>query len=335
MSIVFTASGFMNSSRHKFSSCLLILIGILGIVFSGCSKISTQEETKYYDTDGMLIINNKRKFIIGSYHLPKTPQPYKELAKNGYNYTRVKAEKTELDSAHAYNIMTWISTGSIKNENSNEDIERISNLINRFKEHPSLLCWEMEDEPAFTWNSAKPRILPEGLIETYHLIKLEDPKHLIYTNHGPVNLISTLQKYNSSTDIVACDVYPVIPYGIKPSYALYPDGLQGDLLNPYISQVGEYADKMQKVVNNSKPVFMVLQAFSWEMLKKQEERDTAMILYPSYKESRFMAYNAIVHGASGILYWGSSYTPQPSPFMDNLNEVTKELADLQGQLSIR
>ena len=90
---------------------------------------------------------------------------------------------------------------------------------------------------------------------------------------------------------------------------------------------------MNRVVEKSRPVFMVLQAFAWEMLKKDEERDSTMILYPSYKESRFMAYNAIVHGATGIIYWGSNYTPQPSPFMDDLNKVSGELAEMQEILS--
>ena len=305
------------------------------ILLAGCNDPDIPTEQVYYEDDGMLVVDGKRTFIIGSYHHPKTSRPFNELAKHGYNYTRVEADQSALDSAHTHHIMTWMVTGSIQPSNESVDRERIGQLVNRFKNHPSLLCWEMEDEPAFTWNSAEPRVKPEPLIETYQLIKQEDPDHLVITNHGPVNLISTLAKYNRSTDIVACDVYPVIPHGIKPTYALYPDGLQGDLLNPYVSQVGEYTDKMKQVVENSRPVFMVLQAFSWEMLKKEEERDTTMIRYPNYKESRFMAYNAIVHGATGILYWGSNYTPQPSPFMDDLNKVCSELAGMQEILATR
>ncbi len=303
------------------------------VLLAGCTGDVVQQKQFACDEDGMLVIDGKRTFIIGSYHLPKTNQPFKELAKHGYNYSRVMADEAELDSAHSYSIKTWISVGSIRTGNKNANKERIVNLVNKFKDHPSLLCWEMEDEPAFIWNSAEMRIKPEPLIETYQLIKQEDPDHLVITNHGPVNLISTLRKYNSSTDIVACDVYPVIPYGIKLSYALYPDGLQGDLLNPYISQVGEYVDKMKNVVKNSKPVFMVLQAFSWEMLKNKEERDSSMIRYPTYEESRFMAFNAIVHGATGILYWGSTYTPQPSAFISDLNKVTGELAGIKEILA--
>jgi len=306
-----------------------------GIIFlAGCASDPALQKQIDYADDGMLVIEGKRTFIIGSYHHPNTHRPFYELSKHGYNYTRVDADQAALDSAHAHHVMTWMVTGSIQPGNEHADRERIVQLVNRFKEHPSLLCWEMEDEPAFTWNTAEPRVKPEPLIETYQLIKQEDPDHLVITNHGPVNLISTLASYNRATDIVACDVYPVIPHGIKPTYALYPDGLQGDLLNPYISQVGEYTDKMKRVVENSRPVFMVLQAFAWEMLKK-EERDTTMIKYPSYKESRFMAYNAIVHGATGILYWGRNYTPQPSPFMHDLNKVTMELAEFQDILSAK
>ncbi|MEA3460824.1 MAG: hypothetical protein U9R49_03020 [Bacteroidota bacterium] len=321
--------GILNGYRR--ASFLMLLAGML--LLAGCAGDPMQGKLVDYATDGMLVINGKRTFIIGSYHHPKTSRPFFELARNGYNYTRVEASQVALDSARANHILTWMVTGSIQAGNESEDRARITELLNRFKNHPSLLCWEMEDEPAFTWNSADPRVRPEPLIETYQLIKQEDPDHLVITNHGPVNLVSTLATYNRATDIVACDVYPVIPHGIKPSYALYPDGLQGDLLNPYISQVGEYTDKMKRVVEYSRPVFMVLQAFSWEMLKNEEERDSTMILYPGYKESRFMAYNAIVHGATGILYWGSNYTPQPSAFISDLNKVTRELAGMQEILS--
>lgn len=309
------------------------MFSIILLIANSCSERNNETRANFnFDEDGMLVINGKRKFIIGSYHLPKTATPFNTLASNGYNYVRTK-DAAGMDAAHKNDLHAWIYTKSITKEKKGEDIKRITNMVNELKNHPALLFWEMEDEPSFTWNSAASRISPEQMKETYDFIKQLDSEHLIITNHGPVNLISTLQKYNASTDLVACDVYPVVPHGIKPSYALYPDGLQGDLLNPYISQVGEYVAKMKKVVHNSKPVFMVLQGFSWEMLKKESERDTSMILYPTYEESRFMAYNAIISGANGIIYWGTNYTPQPSPFINNLNKVTKELAEMQNVLA--
>lgn len=306
---------------------------LLLILISGCNTEKQKPDQKIgFAKDGMMMINGKRKFIIGSYHHPKTNNPFKILANNGYNYVHVSPEKEQLDAAHKNGLMTWITTG-IVNEKNNDDAKRIENVVNTNKNHPSLLFWEIADEPAFNWNNPEPRITPEQMLEAYQIIKANDDGHPVITNHGPVNLISTLQKYNSSTDLVACDVYPVIPHGIKPTYALYPDGLQGDLLNPYISQVGEYVEKMKKVVDNKIPIFMVLQGFAWEMLKEEEERDSSMILYPTYEQSRFMAYNAIVHGATGVLYWGTNYTPQPSPFMNDLNKVTKELDAMQEVLA--
>jgi hypothetical protein len=251
------------------------------------------------------------------------------LANNGYNYVKVKADSLELDKARDNNLSAWLYTTIFTKEDPVKAKEKLVNLVNKFKDHPALLYWEISDEPAFTWNSKEARVSPEQMKKAYDIIHKTDGKHDVITNHGPVNLISTLKKYNNSTEVVAVDVYPVIPQGIKASYALFDDGLQGDLLNPYISQVGEYIDKMKTVVDDSKPVFAVLQGFSWEKLKPDKERDSSMILYPTYAESRFMAYNAIVHGANGILIWGTNYTPQPSKFIDDLYTVTKELAAMQ------
>ncbi|RLD65216.1 MAG: hypothetical protein DRI95_09225 [Bacteroidetes bacterium] len=318
---------------NKTNQTKILFLFVIVLSITACNNDKATTPNKFYDSDNMLIVNGKRTFIIGSYHHPKTATPFKTLADNGYNYVRVTADSSQLDKAYKHNLYTWIYTTAVNEKDSAASKTKLINLINKYKDHPSLLFWEIEDEPAFTWNSPKARVSPEKMQKSFDIIKELDKKHVIITNHGPVNLISTLKKYNSSTDVVLVDVYPVIPNGIKPSYALFPDGFQGDLLNPYISQVGEYIEKMKKVVNNSKPVFAVLQGFSWEMLKKEEERDTSMILYPTYEQSRFMAYNAIVHGANGIVYWGTNYTPQPSPFINDLNRVTKELSEMQKVLS--
>jgi len=311
-----------------------IVLLIFLFIFCGCQQNSEKTVMKFdWDRDGMLVIDGRRTFIIGTYHLPKSEDPYRTLKENGYNLVRVSANEAEMNKALENNLYTWLGTGNIGDKNRAEDEKRISEAVRKFKDHPSLLIWEISDEPAFTWNSPDYRVSPEQMIASYNLIKKEDPHHLVYTNHGPVNLVSTLKKYNPATDIVACDIYPVIPHGITPTYALFDDGLQGDLLNPYLSQVGEYVDKMMRVSEGKRPLFMVLQGFSWEMLKDEKERDPRMILYPTYEQSRFMAYNAIVHGAVGINYWGTSYTPQPSTFMESLNHLTRELQEMQGVLA--
>lgn len=312
---------------YRVLTAFFLVISLLG-----CGEKKSQQVGISFDNDGMITINGTRTFIIGTYHHPKTENPFQTLSSNGYNYVKVQPNKEILDSASKYDLRTWVTTGSVRKDDSS-DTTRIIDIVEKLKDHPSLLSWEIEDEPAWTWNSAEPRYTPGKMLEAYKLIKSLDKEHLVYTNHAPVNLISTLQKYNTSTDIVACDIYPVVPHGIKPTYAIFEDGFQGDLLNTYVSQVGEYVDKMKKVSNNSKPFFMVLQGFAWEMLKPSGERDLSKIKYPTYHESRFMAFNAVVHKTNGIIYWGTNYTPQPSQFMDDLNKVTKELASMQDILA--
>jgi hypothetical protein len=62
----------------------------------------------------------------------------------------------------------------------------------------------------------------------------------------------------------------------------------------------QYADKMRQVAGPARGVWMVLQGFAWEMLR-EKQHDANMIRYPTPAETRFMAYQAIVHGATGLL----------------------------------
>ena len=320
-------------TNEKIAWRFLVVLAIACSALYSCKQAGEPEKRITSDTDGMLIIDGKRTFIIGSYYKYPGDRAFEEMAGDGYNYIRVGKEKAELNKAWAQGLYSWISIGSLDPDNREESSTRLSATVNEFKDHRGLLCWETQDEPAFTWNSGEHRVPPGQLIETYDLIRQEDPDHLVYMNHGPVNLISTLKKYNPANDILACDVYPVIPDGIRVSYALFPDGKQGDLLNPYISQVGEYTDKMKEVGGVSRTLFLVLQGFSWEMLREEDDRDAAMILYPSHAESRFMAYNAIIHGANGIVYWGTRYIPPEAEFWDDLKRTTRELGEMQEVLA--
>ena len=304
----------------------LFLLGLL--LFLSCRSGSL-----LYDSDGMLKIDGQRRFVIGSYHLPDDPQPFQKLAKIGFNLVHTGADSAQLRKAREAGLKTWISLGGWNLQQENRSRARIKKIVSAFKNQPALLFWESVDEPAWTWKKTTRRVPPEPLIREYDFVKSLDASHLMYLNHAPANLVTTLQKYNPTTDIVACDIYPVIPPGIREQYALNPDGRQGDFLNCFVSQVGEYTRKMRRVAGPNRPVFMVLQGFAWEMLRKPGDRDTSKILFPTYAQTRFMAYDAIVNGANGILYWGTAYTPRNNPFWSSLSRTTRELAQLENVLS--
>lgn len=305
-----------------------------GLLILACAHALAQPYALSFDNDGTILVNGKRTLIIGSYYAAKSDRPYQEMADVGFNLVRAGSPET-LDQAKAAGVMAWASVGALDLEKRAESEAALIERVKAVKDHPALAILETVDEPAWDWLKRGARVQPEVFAESYPVIKKIAPDKLLYINHAPTNLVSTLQRYNAGTDIVTCDIYPVNPGGIQSMFALFPNGHQGDLNNTSISQIGDYVDKMRKVAGPGRPVFMVLQAFAWEKLVQEtevvEQRDEK-VQYPSYDETRFMAFQALIKGANGIVYWGSDFTPQPSDAWTNIKRVTREVADLQEAL---
>ena len=312
---------------------ILCFFVVFVLIQTCCSAADASEVA--IGSDLVLRVDGEPFFPIGIYHLPGSEDPHRELAEAGFNLVRSGASSDALDKAQAAGLKAWVPIGGHLTFDKDVDAKRanLAELVATLKDHPALLAWESVDEPAWTYMKADQRVPAAHLTAGYQTLKRLDSDHPVWLNHAPANLVETMRQYNGAADIIACDIYPVILPGLKPMYALWEDGLQGDLLNTYVSQVGEYAEKMKRVAGPGKPVWMVLQGFAWAMLQKEEERQTDKIRFPTRDEARFMAYDAIIHGAKGILYWGVSYTPQPSQFWSDLKSVTKELGGLHDVLA--
>jgi len=167
------------------------------------------------------------------------------------------------------------------------------------------------------------RELADGLLAGYELIRRMDPGRPVWINHAPRNTIADLAYFNRAGDIVGCDIYPV------------PDAPQNghsDLANRRISCVGDYTDRMGAAAPG-KPVWMVLQGFGWHDLRDDAPASPETGRRPTLAETKFMAYDAIVHGARGILYWGTHRVEKPSEFWHNLKRVVKELSGIHNVLA--
>ena len=310
--------------------CLYVGIALFLVLYSSRAVCATTA----FDTDGMITIDGKRTLIIGSYYKAQSDRPYAELAEAGFNLVRSGADRETLDKVQAAGLVAWVSIGTLDLDDRENSAAKLEEIVNGVKDHPALAFLETVDEPAWTWGKAEARVPWQRFAEAYPIIKQADPNHLLYMNHAPTNLVKTMRQYNAGTDIVACDIYPVNPGGLRPMYALWPDGHQGDLNNNQISQVGEYVDKMRRVTGPDRPLLMVLQAFAWEALRDKDQ-DESKVLYPTYEQSRFMAFQAIIKGANGIVYWGSHHLPQPSDAWTGIKRVTREIADLGTILATR
>jgi hypothetical protein len=268
------------------------------------------------DRDGMLQIEGKRTFVHGLYQTPNHTNGIRAAADAGFHLIHAPAQRDILDKARTNGLRCWMTVGS--------DPAGIRKIVSEFGTHPAVLFWETEDEPSYQWKKRGPRISPEKITAAYALLKQLDPERLVYLNHAPTNLVSTLQAYNPGGDILATDIYPVVPHGIRELYALWPSGRQGDFSDTHISQVGRYADKIRQVAGPSRATFMVLQAFAWENLR-EKDRNPAAIVYPSREQLRFMAWQSIVHGVNGILWWGLSHNPEKSKIWQDVARVVGEM----------
>ena len=317
------------------SLALVLVLGIASGAASAAGPVTA------FDEDGTITVNGVRTVIIGTYYYATkyADEPREKLlaeaAAAGFNLVRSGTDHEELDAIHAAGLMAWVSAGTLDLTKREESEQKLRGILEAVKDHPALAFIESVDEPAWTWKSAAQRVPAEAFSEAYPVFKEVCPDKLLYMNHAPTNLVKTMRAYNAGTDIVAMDIYPVNPGGLRESYALFEDGHQGDLNNVYLSQVGEYVDKMRRVTGPGRPLFMVLQAFSWEMLRKEGDRDPDKILYPTYADSRFMAFQSLIKGANGIVYWGSHYTPPDSQCWPDVKRVVREVADLAGPLAER
>lgn len=297
------------------------------------SAFAASSRTICPDRDGMLRVRGKREFILGLYQTPKHESALREASEAGFNLINRNSTPAAYDEAHALGLWGWSALGSLPPTNRAEAENRMRQVIETLRNHPGLLYWETEDEPTFVWKEpAKLRVSAAQINDTAAFIRKLDATHPLYLNQSPTNLVSTLQTYNPAADIVATDIYPVIPRGAREQYALWPDGRQGDFLNETVSQVGQYADKMRAVAGPSRAVFVVLQGFAWEMLR-DKERDPAMVLYPTAAQLRFMAWQSVVHGVNGLIWWGLSYTPPEAPLWNDIRTVVRELTQVRDALA--
>jgi hypothetical protein len=361
-----------------------------------------------FNQDGFLKVDGTARLIIGMYELPKDNERLSEIVRNGFNLVRVPQDINALDRVHGYNLYSWICFGSAvklkANDHKNE--ERLVQIINKFKDHPSLLVWELPDEALWNiWWSRHPWIfggqqqelrkriekvknqtednkinewlwllrkadnlddrglwkkaeeiydllwkelgvknphpnlkmsqcldqadeLTDEITRGCRVVKQLDPKHIIWQNHAPRNSVRRLNKYNQAIDALGCDIYPA-PFN--------PPTGHSDLKNANISAVGAYTDRMRKAAPG-KSIWMVLQGFGWRDLSEKVKNDPDLRKgrRPHFSETRFMAYDAIVHGANAILYWGTHYIEKESSLWSDLMKVARELRALEsGIVGIR
>lgn len=150
------------------------------------------------------------------------------------------------------------------------------------------------------------------------------PEYVIWQNHAPrmtaeKGITGTFQnvvKYTHYCDVMGADIYPLPEEKNDHS----------NLKNKTMSCVGEYTDLCMASGYGEKPVWMILQAGDWDDIFNVKSRDNSKKkTKPTYEQFRFMCYNAITHGATGLVFYGTrGLADVYSPFMAMIADVLQE-----------
>ncbi len=283
-------------------------------------------------TDGFLRRDGRALFPIGSYELPKDDAELRTLAEAGVNLVRCH-NRADLDRTRAAGLLGWVPVPLAQGAAQNSGLRA---LVESVADHPALAVWEGPDE--IVWNftaysglfrsgaykspddwwqqtplavarseTEAARILPQFRDGVRLVRRLDRQRRPIWLNEAAGSDLKFVREFLVGLDITGCDIYPIHDTNRR----------------PWI--VADYTERY-KQVGQGRPVWMVLQGFSWHELDPPKD---ATLVYPSFVESRLMAWAALAHGARGILYWGTEFVPKESPFRQSLLALTSELAVLQ------
>jgi len=150
-----------------------------------------------------------------------------------------------------------------------------------------------------------------------------DKTHVLWQNHAPRNAIADLRHYNQAVHAAGCDIYPV-PFNHCNGHS--------DLVDTNLTSVGAYTRRMRDGAPG-KACWMVLQGFGWHDLRESSPEDEKEAertgRRPNLKETRFMAYDALVNGANAILYWGTFTIEKDSVLWNDMLKTAREIRALE------
>jgi hypothetical protein len=272
---------------------------------------------------GALLVDGRRIFPIVLSNGPppgaKAPngrEALAEVAAGGASFIRtgrpdwslesldrqIAAARELLDGAAASGLHCWLQLGNVPNlsvrtPSANEQL--LASIVGELRDHPALGAWKGVDEPA---NPNRPARVPAaGLVRAYRQVRALDPAHPLVIIQAPLGTLAQLAPYRPAFDITGADIYPVS----------YPPGKHVGGHSRDISIVGGITRKMVQAAGG-KPVWMTLQV-AWSGVIPTKQHPQNVPRFPTLQQERFMAYQAIAHGARGLAFFGGHLTAIARP----------------------
>ncbi len=293
------------------------------------SKLASAPSQVSWHPNGFFICNGKPFVPVISWTVAGTTPDVSDeqidrafyyASRNGINSMIFRVESCEialryLNAAQKYGMKLFFAPGNSPAADDNTlaiyENRVASLLVREVKEHPALLGYFLVDEPY--WRG----IPSSALVESYKILKFIDPHHPVWINAAPRGSVEVHAEYSLAADIYGVDVYP-IPQ---------PSSHSG-LDDKGMSSIGKYVLRMQESCGAHKPIIMALQGFAWG-----EGKPGRKAVYPTFDELRFMTYDAITAGGTGVSYWGTQGVLKADFYRDVLYPITRELRQISGILT--
>lgn len=276
------------------------------------------------DPTGVLVIAGKKVFPIGVSNPPplgkKAPSGKSGLAEvadagvrlirtgietwtNADFDTQIAQQRAWLEGAASAGLLCWMWLGNAASHPPSPGSvpeKLMTDIVNDFKAHPGLGVWKGADEPANPLRG-KFKIPAAPLVRAYKKLKQLDPARPLVIIQAPRGAVADLTGYRPAFDITGADIYPIS----------YPPGIHADTANPDITVVGDMTRKMRQAAG-AKPVWMTLQ-IAWSGAAPSADHPNIVPRFPSLRQERFMAYEAIIEGARGLMFFGGHMTEVCTP----------------------
>ena len=274
----------MKMGSQRVSAELFDGTNVIGSATCAFTRVERlPQRAVWFDRHGRTIVNGKPFFPLGMYWGAIATNKIETYAKGPFNclmpYQAPKSTDL-MDLCHEkglkviysvkdiYHGTRWAPKGIVSEE---DEVRFIKDRVARFKDHPALLAWYLNDELPL---SMLPRLTARRA-----LMEELDPGHPGWTVLYQYTMI---RDYMPSFDVVGTDPYPI------PSKSA--------------ATATEWTRQTVRGTLGCKPVWQVPQAFNWAAYKKTSE-EKAKCRAPTEAELRSMCWQCIARGANGLVLY--------------------------------
>ena len=164
---------------------------------------------------------------------------------------------------------------------------------------PGLGAYKGVDEPRNPFRGSNS--IRDGLVRAARKLKTLDPNHPLVIIQAPRSTVAQLTPYRPAFDITGADIFP---WRTRP-------GEHSDIGNKELGAVGDVTRKMARAAGG-KPVWTTLQ-IAWSGTAPSAAKPDIVPRFPTQHDLRYMAYQAIICGARGLMFFGGHLTQVARP----------------------